>query len=165
MIQVSYILCPKWKLKANWVLAELIRIWRGEAKAETLFAERNFISIFINIMEQYLQDCGFTSPHATLTVYLSRRRVSHIARHGVEPTFMSQAREAEWIAEAVALYGRRPDLIVDDTLEKIFRLAHAIEDIISVSGSLPFGYLQSVEELINMPVPDPDELPTMTPTG
>lgn len=53
------------------------------------------------------------------------------------------------------------ELITDDTIEIIIRLAHAIEDILKTCSTIPFDHLQSIEELIDRPVPDIHELPVM----
>jgi len=152
---------PKWKLQANWLLKELIHIWRGYTDPKSLFEGRNFVQTFMRIMEQYLQDCGSPAPQAELDICLTKRRITFAARHGSKPTFASQAMEAEWVAEAVAFHRLNFELMTDDTIEVIIRLASAIEDILRTCGTIPSDYLQPIEELIDRPVPDVDELPTI----
>ena len=152
---------PKWKLKANWLLKELIRIWQRYTDPKCLFEGRNFIQIFIRIMEQYLQDYGSLAPQAELDIFLNKRRITFSARHGSNPTFTSQAMEADWIAEAVAIQHLDFELITDDTIKIIIRLASAIEDILQTCGTIPSDYLQSVEELVDIQVPDINELPVI----
>jgi hypothetical protein len=152
---------PKWKLKANWLLKQLIHIWYGEAPPSPLFDGRNFVRTFLHIMEQYLQDCGSPAPQAELDICLIKRRITFAAIHGSKPQFTSQAHEAEWIAEAVATHRLSFELITDDTIKMIIRLSHAIEDIIKTCGAIPSDYLQSIDELLDRPVPDIHELPTI----
>jgi hypothetical protein len=152
---------PSWKLKANWMLKELIHIWYGYSEPGSLFNEHNFVNTFMDIIEQYLQDCGVSAPKAELQICIIKRKLTFSARHGSEPTFTSQAMEAEWIAEAVAIDHLQFELMTDDTLKTIFRLAHAIEDIIKTCGTIPFDYLEPIEELLGRPVPNIDELPVI----
>ena len=152
---------PKWKLKANWLLKELICIWHGHSKPESLFEGRNFVQSFMRIMEQYLQDCGSSAPQIELETCITIRRLTFAARHCSNPTFTSQAIEADWIAEAVAIHRLDFELITDDTIKSIIKLASAIEDILKTCGTIPSDYLQSVEELLNVPVPNINELPVI----
>jgi len=150
---------PKWKLQANWLLKELIRIWQGYTDPKYLFEGHSFVHTFKKIMEQYLEDQGSSAPQAELDIYLTKMRITFAARHGSKPTFTSQAMEADWIAEAVAIHRLDFELITDDTIKSIIRLASAIEDILKTCGTIPSDYLQSVEELVDRPVPDINELP------
>jgi len=152
---------PKWKLKANWLLKELVRIWEGSAAPAPLFEGGNFVTIFKHLMAQYLQDCGFGAPQGMLDICITQRRITFSAIHGTAPTFASQTCEAEWIAEAVALHVKRLELMEDDTLKLIFRLAHAIEDILTTCGTLPCDYLQSADELLDRPASELSDLPTL----
>ena len=151
----------KWKLKANWLLKELIHIWQGYSEFEVLFHERNFINAFMHIMEQYLQDCGSSAPQIEIETCITIRRLTFAARHGSNLTFTSQAMEAEWIAEMVAIHRLNFELITDDTIKIIIKLASAIEDILKTCGTIPSDYLQSVEELVDRPLPDINELPVI----
>ena len=152
---------PKWKLKANWLLKELIRIWQGYNDPKSLFEGRSFVKIFMQVMEQYLQDCGSSVPQAELEIFLTKERITFSARHSSELTFTSQAMEADWMAETVAIHRLDFELITDDTIKSIIRLASAIEDILQTCGTIPSDYLQSLEELLDRPVPDVNELPVM----
>jgi hypothetical protein len=69
--------------------------------------------------------------------------------------------EADWIAEAVSIHRLDFELITDDTIKIIIRLASAIEDILQTCGTIPSDYLQSVEELLDGSVPDINELPVI----
>jgi len=150
---------PKWKLKANWLLRELIRIWQGYADPKFLFEEHSFVHTFKKIMEQYLEDRGSSAPQAELDICLTKSRITFSARHGSTPAFTSQAMEADWIAEAVAIHRLDFELITDDTIKSIIRLASAIEDILQTCGTIPSDYLQSVEELIDRTISNIYELP------
>jgi hypothetical protein len=152
---------PKWKLKANWLLKELIRIWQGYADPKSLFEEQSFVHTFKKIMEQYLEDRDSSAPQAELDICLTKRRITCAARHGSNPTFTSQAMEADWIAEAVAIHRLDFELITDDTIKIIIKLASAIEDILKTCSTIPSDYLQSVEELLDGSVPDINELPVI----
>jgi len=152
---------PKWKLKANWLFKELICIWNGHSKPESLFEGRNFVQVFMRIMEQYLQDRGSSAPQAELEICLTNGGITFAARHGSKPTFTSQAMEAEWIAEMVAIHRLNFEIITDDTIKIIIKLASAIEDILKTCCTIPSDYLQSIEELVDRPVPDINELPVI----
>jgi len=152
---------PKWKLKANWLLKELIRVWQGLTDPKSLFEGQEFVQIFMQIMEQYLQDCGSSAPQAELEICLTKRRITFAARHGSKPTFTSQAMEADWIAEAIAIHRLNFELITDDTIKIIVRLAYAIEDILQSCATIPSDYLQSVEELLDGTILDINKLPVI----
>jgi len=152
---------PKWKLQANWLLKELIRIWQGYTDPKYLFEGHSFVHTFKKIMEQYLEDQGSSAPQAELDICLNKRRITFSARHGSNPTFTSQAMEADWIAEAVAIHRLDFELITDDTIKSIIRLASAIEDILRTCGTVPSDYLQSVEELLDVAVLDIRDLPVI----
>ena len=51
---------PKWRLKANWLLRELARIWYGKAAPFPLFEGQNLVRVFIKIMIQHFMDCHDT---------------------------------------------------------------------------------------------------------
>ena len=148
---------PKWKLQANWLLKELIRIWQGYADPKFLFEGHSFVHTFKKIMEQYLEDQGSSAPQAEFDICLTKRRITCAARHGSNPTFTSQAMEADWIAEAVAIYRLDFELITNDTIKNIIKLASAIEDILQTCGTISSDYLQSVD----MRIPDINELPVI----
>jgi len=152
---------PKWKLKANWLLKEIIGIWQGYSEPESLFKDRNFICTFMHIMEQYLEDYGSCAPQAELDICIRKRRIIFATRHGSEPTFINQAREAEWIAEAVAIHCLQFELIKDDVIEMIIEVAYAIEDILKTCDTIPSDYLQTIDELLDRPVPNIHELPIL----
>ena len=152
---------PKWKLKANWLLKELICIWQGYADPKSLFEGRGFVKTFMQVMEQYLRDRGSSAPQIELETCMTIRRLTFATRHGSKPTFTSQPMEADWIAEAVAIHRLDFELIMDETIKIIIRLASAIEDILQTCGTIPSHYLQSVEELLDRPLPDINELPVV----
>jgi len=153
---------PKWKLKANWLLKELIRIWQGYTDPKSLFERQIFVHTFKKIMEQYLEDRGSSAPQAELDICLTKSRITFSARHGSTPAFTSQAMEADWIAEAVAIHRLDFELITDDTIKSIIRLASAIEDILQTCGTIPSDYLHPLEELLDRSVPDINELPAIS---
>jgi len=152
---------PKWKLQANWLLKELIRIWQGYADPKSLFEEKSFVKTFKQIMVQYLHDSGSSAPQIEIETCITIRRLTFSARHNSEPTFTSQAYEAEWIAEAVAIHRLQFELITDDVIKMIIRIANAIEDILQTCGTIPSDYLVSIEELLGDFVPNIDELPVI----
>ncbi len=152
---------PIWKLKANWLIKELVRIWQGNSGVEVLFQGQNFINAFMHIMEQYLQDCGSSAPKTELEICLTKARITFAARHGSPPTFRSQAMEADWIAEAVAIHRLNFEIITDETIKLIIRLASIIEDTLQTCSAIPSDYLQSIEELLDKPISDIDELPVI----
>jgi len=115
----------------------------------------------MRIMEQYLQDRGSSAPQAELEICLTNGGITFAARHGSKPTFTSQAMEAEWIAEMVAIHRLNFEIITDDTIKIIIKLASAIEDILKTCCTIPSDYLQSIEELVDRPVPDINELPVI----
>jgi len=47
---------PKWRLKANWLLRELARIWYGKVEPYPLFEGQNFVKAFVDIMIQSFLD-------------------------------------------------------------------------------------------------------------
>jgi len=63
----GYAETPKWKLNANWLLKELIFIWRGHSAPGSSFNERSFVNAFMHVMEQYLQACGSPAHRQNLT--------------------------------------------------------------------------------------------------
>jgi hypothetical protein len=157
----DHIETPKWKLQANWLLKELILICRGYTDPKSLFEGRSFVQTFMQVMEQYLQDCGSSAPQAELEIGLTKGSITFAARHGSNPTFTSQAMEADWIAEAVAIHRLQLELITDDVIKMIIRIANAIDDILKTCGTIPSDYLQNIEELLDSPVPNIEELPTI----
>jgi hypothetical protein len=48
---------PKWRLKANWLLRELARIWYGQAELYPLFQDQGFVKAFRDILFQFYLDC------------------------------------------------------------------------------------------------------------
>jgi hypothetical protein len=64
---------PKWKLKANSLLKELIRIWQGYTEPKSLFESQSFVHTFKKIMEQYLQDCGSSAPQIEIETCITIR--------------------------------------------------------------------------------------------
>jgi hypothetical protein len=56
MVQREQTKLPKWKLKANWLLRELARIWYGKAEPYLLFEGENFVKAFRAILFQFYLD-------------------------------------------------------------------------------------------------------------
>jgi hypothetical protein len=138
----------QWRQKAIGLLHELRLIWEGQAEPAAFFADRSFVLAFMRMMEQYLKDLGYSAPEQELKNCLALRRLTFITRHGHEPTFTSQANEADWIAEAVALHTGKPELVKSELLNMITQLASYIEDIMKNCTRLPAEYLRPIDEMI-----------------
>jgi hypothetical protein len=138
----------QWRRQAIDLLDALHWIWEGEKDPAVVFADRGFVLAFMRIMEQYLKDLGYSAPEQELKNLLALRRLTFITRHGHELTFTSQANEAEWIVEAVALHTGKPELVKSELLDMITQLASYIEEIMKNCTRLPSGYLRSVEDMV-----------------
>jgi hypothetical protein len=138
----------QWRQKAIDLLQELRLIWEGQTEPAAVFTDRGFVLAFMRIMEQYLKDLNYSAPEQELKNCLTLRRLTFISRHGHEPTFTSQANEADWIVEAVALHTGKPELVKSELLDMIIQLASYIEDIMKNCTRLPAEYLRPIDEMI-----------------
>jgi hypothetical protein len=139
----------QWRRQAIDLLDALRWIWEGEKEPAVVFADRGFVLAFMRIMEQYLKDLGYSAPEQELKNCLTLRRLTFITRHGHELTFTSQANEADWIAEAVALHTGKMELTKSDLVQMTTQLASYIEDIMKTCARLPSGYLRPIEDMVD----------------
>jgi hypothetical protein len=139
----------KWEQDAVGLLSRLRSVWEGQVEPEAVFADRGFLSAFVRIMVQYLKDLGYSAPEDELKNCLTLHRLTFVVRHGIEPTFTSQAKEAEWVAEAVALHTSKIELVKSDLIEMIIQLATYIEDIMQTYPCLPSDYLRPLQDMVD----------------
>jgi hypothetical protein len=143
---------PKWKLKANWMLRELARIWYGRAEPYPLFEGENFVKAFIDIMTQSVLDSYGTEDDAwygieCITEALSIRSTPQV----LYATQTSQIYEV--LARAAVLY-KRP-FVSGKTIRDILWMACNIETRLKSGHKPPYKQLKRLRDLSyyeNLPV-------------
>jgi hypothetical protein len=90
---------PEWRLKANFLLRELARMWHGQKSIfdpSSEYSWRDFVRLFVGLTYDFGEEHGVSEKEAAM------RLVDAIGKwltwHGQRPTFSSPYFEAKWHA-------------------------------------------------------------------
>jgi hypothetical protein len=95
---------PKWRLKANWLLRELARMWYGQKSIFDLSKGcgpgsdfwREFVFLFGEVTKFFGQEHGLTEKE--MNKHLQEAHRVWVMWHGIDPVFSSPYFEAKWYA-------------------------------------------------------------------
>jgi hypothetical protein len=136
---------PKWRLKANWLLRELARIWYGKAEAYPLFEGENFIEAFTDVLIQAFVDLYDAEDEAW---YGAEYAIEALSDNGVQPIFyLTQASKArEVLIQAIIRLHRKP-FLYEKAMRRILWLAHEIEMRLKAGQKPPYKPLKRLRDL------------------
>jgi len=147
---------PKWRLKANWLLRELARIWYGKTEAYLLFKDQGFVKAFRGILFQFYLDCYGSKEDI-------RDDIKRLLSTGVPETFYpTQADRARKLLMRISLSAilhyeldPPPD---DKVIKDILWMAHELEFRLQNGQEPPYKpvkpvrYLSYYERLPVLPI-------------
>jgi hypothetical protein len=90
---------PKWRLRANFLLRELARMWYGEKSIfdpGSVYTWRDFVFLFIELIYAFGEEHGVSEKEASKRLFEAYQR--WLTWHGGRPTFSSPCYEAKWYA-------------------------------------------------------------------
>jgi hypothetical protein len=90
---------PKWRLKANFLLRELARMWHGQKSIfdpESEYSWRDFVFLFIELTYAFGEEHGVSEKEAAMRLFEANQR--WLKWHGMRPTFASPYFGAKWHA-------------------------------------------------------------------
>jgi len=127
---------PKWKLKANWILRQYIRIWCWEDHEHTI----DFDVAFKDVYTQFFLDNGLLEKDAEGCITFAENE--YRLQHGRYPMFRSQVKRWKWIIKKGMFSFLREKFLSDKTIKKIFYIARRTEILLSVAGKPIFDCTQ-----------------------
>jgi len=136
---------PKWRLKANWLLRELARIWYGKAEPYPLFEEQNFVKAFSDIMIQsfldlFALDDRIWNNLECILMIIYEPDTKKIAYE----TQASQAREV--LMRTLVLLHKRP-FLYGKVVTDILWMAHKIEVRLKAGQKPPYKPVKGLRDL------------------
>ena len=136
---------PKWRLKANWLLRELVRIWYGKAEPYPLFEKQNFVEAFTSIMIQsFLDIFEFDDTIWNILEYMLRTIYEPDTKRIVHETQASQAREV--LMKTLVLLHKRP-FLYKRVVTDILWMAHQIEKRLKAGQKPPYKPVRGMRGL------------------
>jgi hypothetical protein len=103
---------PKWRLRANFLLRELARMWYGQKSIfdpGSEYSWRDFVYLFVQLVYAFGEEHGVSEKEAAKRLYEANMR--WLKWHGLRPTFSSPYYEAMW--HAIQMLG-------EELAEKLF---------------------------------------------
>jgi hypothetical protein len=143
---------PKWRLKANWLLRELARIWYGKTEPYPLFKDENFVKAFADIMVQSVLDCNGTGEDAWYGIECITEAFS--IRSMPQVFYVTQAGQAwDVLARSTAMY-KKP-FVPAKVIMQILWMAGEIEKRLKSGQKPPYKPVKRLRDLSyyeNLPV-------------
>jgi len=117
---------PKWKLKANWILRQYAKIWRGD----TDFTTADFDNAFKDVFVQFFLDEGLLEEDAEGCIKFAMHVYEeHHSHHEDELGigFFTDAEKWMWIVEKGLFSFLKPKFLSDGTILEILHIAERTE--------------------------------------
>jgi hypothetical protein len=119
---------PKWKLKANWILRQYVRIWCGEDHEHSIDFDVAFKDLYI----QFFLDNGLLEEDAKSCITFAENEYRLMRDH--YPTFWCDVGKWKWIIKKGMFYFMREKFLSDKTIKKIFYIARRTEIMLGAAG-------------------------------
>jgi len=147
---------PKWKLKANWLLRELARIWYGKTEPYPLFEGENFFNAFTDIILQSVLDLYNTEKEAWLDPDMGYRlEILFYGPAKPDASCLTQVgRAREMLVLSVKILNKWP-FAKGKTILNILWLANEIEARLKSGDKPPYKPIKRIRDLSyyeNLPV-------------
>jgi hypothetical protein len=124
---------PLWRLKANYLMRQLARIWYGKLPIRDYPNSIEFESLFLGIMCQFVEDHGINGEEVLR--WIKWRKEEFKAVHGKDVMFRDRTSELDWIVRSG----------IPKELHEVFARDEMIQCIIVTAGAI-LGYEKEGKE-------------------
>jgi hypothetical protein len=148
---------PLWRLKANYLMRQLARIWYGKLPVRDYPNSVEFERLFLEIMCQFVEDHGGNGKDVLR--WISWRKEEFEAVHGKEIRFRDRERELDWIVRSGIPKELHEAFARDETIQAIIVMASWILDYEKEEKEPPYepiGWLKPLDYYEQLPVLEPE---------
>jgi hypothetical protein len=115
---------PKWRLKANYLMRQLARIWYGKLLEHAYPKSSEFERLFVEIMCQFVKDHGGNGKEVLHRLESGKQAFELM--HGMEITFKDRISELDWMIRNGIPKELREEFAKDELIQDIIRTAEWI---------------------------------------
>jgi hypothetical protein len=147
---------PLWRLKANYLMRQLARIWYGKLPIRGYPNSIEFESQFLGVMCQFVEDHGIDGKEVLR--WIRWRKEEFEAIHGKEITFRDRESELDWIVSSGIPKELHELFARDEIIQHIIVTAAAILDYEKEEKEPPYKsdcWLKPLDYYEQLPVLEP----------
>ena len=115
---------PLWRLKANYLMRQLARVWYGKLFGRGYAKSSEFERLFIEIMCQFVEDHGGNGKDVLHWIEFGKQAFEVV--HGKEITFKDRISELDWMIRNGVPKELREEFAKDALIQDIIRTAEWI---------------------------------------
>jgi len=148
---------PLWRLKANYLLRQLVRIWYGKLPIRDYPNSPEFERLFLGIMCQFVEDHGFNGKQ--VPKWIERQKEKFESVHGRPITFRDRDSELHWIIRSGIPKELHEIFAKDETIQLITVMAAFILEYEKEEKEPPYepiGWMQPLDYYEALPVLEPE---------
>jgi hypothetical protein len=148
---------PLWRLKANYLLRQLARIWYGKIPKSDYLHSVKFETLFLDVMCQFIEDHGGNS----LEVHkrIKQRKEEFEAIHGKEIAFKDQVSKLDWLVKNGMPNRLYETFSRDETIQSILLMVEWLINYEEEGKEPPYkpaAWMESFEHYEQLPVLEPE---------
>ena len=147
---------PLWRLKANYLMRQLARIWYGKLLGRDYAKSSEFERLFIEIMCQFVEDHGGNSKDVLHWIEFGKQAFEIV--HGKEITFKDRISELDWMIRNGVPKELREEFAKDALIQDIIRTAEWILNYEEKGEKPPYEptiWLKPLDYYEQLPVVEP----------
>jgi hypothetical protein len=148
---------PLWRLKANYLMRQLARIWYGKLPIRDYPNSIEFESLFLGVMCQFVEDHGIGGTEVLR--WIKWRKEEFKAVHGKDITFRDRESELDWIVRSGIPNELYEAFARDEIVQHIIVTAAAILDYEKEGKRPPYKsdcWLKPLDYYEQLPVLEPE---------
>jgi hypothetical protein len=147
---------PLWRLKANYLMRQLARIWYGKLLGRGYAKSSEFERLFIEIMCQFVEDHGGNGKDVLHWIEFGKQAFEVV--HGKEITFKNRISELDWMIRNGVPKELREEFAKDALIQDIIRTAEWILNYEEEGEEPPYEptiWLRPLDYYEQLPVVEP----------
>jgi len=148
---------PKWRLKANYLMRQLARIWYGKLPVRDYPNSPEFDRLFLGVMCQFVEDHGINGKEVLRWIRLRKKEFEVV--HGKEIRFSNRESELYWMVRSGIPKELHEAFASDETIQLIIAVAAFILDYEKEEKEPPYepvGWMKSPDYYEVLPVLEPE---------
>jgi hypothetical protein len=148
---------PLWRLKANYLMRQLARIWYGKLPIRDYPNSLEFESLFLGVMCQFVEDHGISGKEVVRGIRWRKEEFEAI--HGKDITFRDRGSELYWVVSSGIPRELHETFVRDETIQHIIITAAQILDYEKEGEEPPYksdSWLKPLDYYEQLPVLEPE---------
>ena len=147
---------PLWRLKANYLMRQLARIWYGKLLGRGYAKSTEFERLFIEIMCQFVEDHGGNGKDVLHWIEFGKQAFEIV--HGKEITFKDRISELDWMIRHGVPKELREEFAKDEIIQSILWTAEWLLDYEEEEKEPPYepaSWMKPLDYYEQLPVLEP----------